>query len=222
MSRVEENEKMINNFITSLGNAGGTGMAVLTITRPEMANAIVNYAKTDVLTDISRSLAVIADSAVEEKTHSKSIALIEDKFMKNDITEKEWNIWVYLKEKYILGKKVESSDETFDVIQNLHVPVKGTNRICGFCNNSDFNYLDLDDAVCHCALHNIDVAFTCAACDSFDDVHSDMSFEEFAKRWESYFDEDEMGELKKAWIKGLWNGEPMTLREKYGGDIIEE
>ena len=222
MSRVEDNEKVMNNIITSLNTVGENGMTALTITQPDIANAIMNHAKTDILVDISRSLAVIADNVADEKAYSKAINLIEDKLLRdNRITEKEWDIWVYIKEKYILGKKSESSDDIWDAIQNLHVPVKGTNRICGFCNNSYFTDTTLDSAVCHCALHNLDVAFTCSACDSFDDVRSDMTFEEFTKKWKSYFDEDELGELKKSWIKGLWNGEPMTLREKYG-DILDE
>ena len=125
MGRIEDNEKMINNVITSLSKVGENGMTALTITQPEIANAVLNHVKTDILTDISRSLAVIA----EEKTQAKSIALIEDYFMKNGITGREWDIWVYLKEKYILGKKIESSDDTWGVIQNLHVPVKDTSHI---------------------------------------------------------------------------------------------
>lgn len=221
MSRVEENGKMINNVITSLSTVGENGMTALTITQPEIANTVLNHVKTDILTDISRSLAIIADSITGEKSHSNPITLIEDKFKANGITSQEWDIWVFLRDKYIFGKNTESSDDILDAIQNLHVPVKGTNRICGFCNYSDFTCKTLDTAVCHCALHNLDVAFTCSACDSFNDVRSDMTFEEFTKKWEPYFDEDELGELKKSWIKGLWNGEPMTLREKYG-DIIEE
>lgn len=222
MSRVEENEKMVNNFITKLNKVGGQGMTALIFNSPDVARSIIDMAETDVILDISKSLAVIADNVAEEKAYSKAIDLIEEKLLRdNRITEKEWNIWVYIKEKYILGKEAESSDDIWDAIQNLHVPVKGTNRICGFCNYSNFTCKTLDTAVCHCALHNLDVAFTCSACDSFNDVRSDMTFEEFTKKWEPYFDEDELGELKKSWIKGLWNGEPMTLREKYG-DIIEE
>ena len=62
MSRVEDNEKVMNNIITSLNTVGENGMTALTITQPEIANAIMNHAKTDILVDISRSLAVIADS----------------------------------------------------------------------------------------------------------------------------------------------------------------
>jgi len=220
MSRVEENEKVRKDISEAMDDAMKAARKLFGNERATALNSAKMTMGVTYLEDISNSLAVIADGVTEEKTHSKSIALIEDKFMENSITEKEWDIWVYLKEKYILGKKVESSDDTWDLIQNLHVPVKGTNRICGFCKNSDFHYLDLDNAVCHCALHNIDVAFTCSACDSFDDVHSDMSFEEFAKRWESYFDKDEMRELKKAWLNELWLEGPKTLREKYG-DIVE-
>lgn len=221
MSRVEENGKTINNFITNLNKVGGQGMTALIFNSPDVARAIIDMAETDVILDISKSLSVIADGITGEKSHSNPITLIEDKFKANGITSQEWDIWVFLRDKYIFGKNTESSDDIMDVIQNLHVPVKGTNRICGFCNNSCFTSGTLDTAVCRCALHDLDVAFTCSACDSFDDVRSDMSFKEFTNRLKSYFDEDEMGELKKSWIKGLWNGEPMTLREKYG-DIIEE
>ncbi len=186
MSRVEDNEKMINNAITSLSTVGENGMAALTITQPKIANAIMNHVKTDILTDISKSLAVIADNM--------SYIVEDDK-----------------------RRKEEQKKRTIPDYHNKN----GTAKICGFCNYSDFTCKTLDTAVCHCALHNLDVAFTCSACDSFNDVRSDMTFEEFTKKWEPYFDEDELGELKKSWIKGLWNGEPMTLHEKYG-DIIEE
>lgn len=169
MSRVEDNEKMINNFITNLNHVGGQGMTALIFNTPDVARSIIDMAETDVILDISKSLAVIADNVADENAYSKAIDLIEDKILRDSrITEKELDIWVYLKEKYILGKKAESSDDILDAIQNLHVPVKGTNCICGFCKNSDLT--DLDIFVCHCVLHNIDVAFTCGgACDSFEE-----------------------------------------------------
>ena len=106
MSRVEDNEKVMNNIITSLNTVGENGMTALTITQPDIANAIMNHAKTDILVDISRSLAVIADGVAEEKSHSNPITLIEDKFKANGITSKEWDSWVYLREKYIFGKNI--------------------------------------------------------------------------------------------------------------------
>ena len=220
MSRVEENAKIRKDISEAMEDAMKSARKLFGNERATALNSAKMTMGVTYLEDISNSLAAIADGITGEKSHSNPITLIEDKFKANGITSQEWDIWVFLRDKYIFGKKTESFDDISDVIQNIHVPVKGTNRICGFCKNSDFNYLDLDDAVCHCALHNIDVAFTCAACDSFDDVHSDMSFEEFAKRWESYFDEDEMGELKKAWLNELWLEGPKTLREKYG-DIGE-
>ena len=61
MSRVEENEKTVNNFFTNLNQVGEAGMAALLFNEPNIARSIVSYAETDVLTDISKSLAVIAD-----------------------------------------------------------------------------------------------------------------------------------------------------------------
>lgn len=62
MSRVEENGKTVNNFITSLNQVGEAGMAALLFNNPDVARSIIAFAETDVITDISKSLAIIADS----------------------------------------------------------------------------------------------------------------------------------------------------------------
>ena len=62
MSRVEENGKTANNFITNLNKVGGQGMTALIFNSPDVARAIIDMAETDVILDISKSLAVIADS----------------------------------------------------------------------------------------------------------------------------------------------------------------
>ena len=125
MSRVEENEKVRKDIYEAMDDAMKAADELSGDARTTFLNSAKMTAGVVYLEDISNSLAVIA----EEKTQAKSIALIEDYFMKNGITGKEWDIWVYLKEKYILGKKIESSDDTWGVIQNLHVPVKDTSHI---------------------------------------------------------------------------------------------
>lgn len=62
MSRVEENEKTVNNFITNLNKVGAQGMTALIFNSPDVARSIIDMAETDVILDISKSLAVIADS----------------------------------------------------------------------------------------------------------------------------------------------------------------
>lgn len=128
MSRVEENEKVINNFITSLSTVGEGGLAVLTVTHPAVADAIINYGETDIINDISRSLAVIADSLsyiVEEETQCRKereekwkdkempsylptspyLRDMESRLQRAGITKEEWNTWVGLRDKYLYGNK---------------------------------------------------------------------------------------------------------------------
>lgn len=62
MSRVEENGKTVNNFITNLNQVGEAGMAALLFNNPDVARSIIAFAETEMITDISKSLAIIADS----------------------------------------------------------------------------------------------------------------------------------------------------------------
>lgn len=136
MSRVEENGKMINNFITNLNKVGGQGMTALIFSSPDVARGIIDMAETDVFLDISKSLAVIADSM--------SYIVEDDKRRK----EKQ--------------KKMATLDPCH----------KKPAKICGFCSKAEYTNTGDYDAIYHCPLHNVNVAFTSTACSDFDDVHN--------------------------------------------------
>jgi len=128
MSRVEDNERTVNNFITNLNQVGDQGMTALIFNSPDVARSIIDMAETDVILDISKSLAVIADSMsyiVEEESQCKKereekwkdkempsylptnpyLRQVESRLQKAGITKEEWETWVNLRNKYLFGKK---------------------------------------------------------------------------------------------------------------------
>ena len=61
MSRVEENVEAIKTMNAQLMDIGLEGMAGLIVNKPELVSAIVSSSQSDIIVDISKSLAVIAD-----------------------------------------------------------------------------------------------------------------------------------------------------------------
>lgn len=64
MSRVEENQKqldMVAESLKQLNGKSGEELAIMMITNPDMIKVIVAMAQGDILMDISKSLAMIAD-----------------------------------------------------------------------------------------------------------------------------------------------------------------
>lgn len=63
MSRVEENQKQLKMVSDSLDrlNKGDEQIAIMMLTDPGLVKVIVDTAQLDILTDISKSLAMIAD-----------------------------------------------------------------------------------------------------------------------------------------------------------------
>lgn len=81
MSRVQENEKVLNNIKTRY--TGST----------EQVMCLIETNKLGILSDISRSLAIIADALVEgnklEADISKSLAIIADALVESNKLESE-------------------------------------------------------------------------------------------------------------------------------------
>lgn len=64
MSRVEENQKqmdMVAESLKQLNGKSGEELAIMMITNPDMIKVIMAMAQGDILMDISKSLAMIAD-----------------------------------------------------------------------------------------------------------------------------------------------------------------
>jgi len=77
MSRVEENAKAINDMNANLKNVGPEGFLGLMIHKPELVSSIMASSQCDIIVDISKSLAVIADDIhyFREKDEAKGWSL---------------------------------------------------------------------------------------------------------------------------------------------------
>lgn len=61
MSRVEENKAAINKVTSSIESIGGKGIGSLMLQDSGLMSNIIDMAALDILVDISKSLAVLAD-----------------------------------------------------------------------------------------------------------------------------------------------------------------
>lgn len=77
MSRVKENVKAINDMNENLKNVGPEGFLGLMIHKPELVSSIMASSQCDIIVDISKSLAVIADDIhyFREKDEAKGWSL---------------------------------------------------------------------------------------------------------------------------------------------------
>ena len=80
MSRVEENVEAIKAMNEKLKNVGPEGFLGLMIHNPELVSAIVSSSQCDIIVDISKSLALIADDIhyFREKDEAKNDATVKE------------------------------------------------------------------------------------------------------------------------------------------------
>lgn len=75
MNRVEENVEAINDMHENLKNVGPEGFLGLMIHKPELVSSIMTSSQCNIIVDISKSLAVIADDIhyFREKDEAKKL-----------------------------------------------------------------------------------------------------------------------------------------------------
>ena len=78
MSRVEENVEAIKTMNAQLMDIGLEGMAGLIVNKPELVSAIVSSSQSDIIVDISKSLAVIADDIHVGRATINMALLVDD------------------------------------------------------------------------------------------------------------------------------------------------